>query len=419
MKRALTILALLLGLTRHVASAATLPWLFPNFSDRLEMSVSNRSPERVHALVEIPIADVSGIAPGFPGTLAIAVIPGRPLVLLPSQVEETDGFRRGHAFVFPADIPGHTKITVEIYYSQTLHAEIPWQRQTFASHSFGYNHATAALESEKIGYRTYGGFFLDVQARAHDHPGLMNELVGFLSASASAPSPAGQDVLHIGNTLGLGGLFLRSAGAIYRPPLNIPDYAHKPSPPEAPVYRVLAAGPVEAVIEASMDHWSFAGNTVSITETFSISAGDEAVRCHFKIVPLIGSNDYEVGAGIRTLPGMRRDDAPGRLALMGEQDRATGPLGLALYFDQATASPAGLLQTPDSDNDTVVFHDRLGNGHAVEGTFWVAAAWSGTGIQNLLEYLRSIQQQTASRVVVGSYTHSVTPAPQRLQGEAY
>lgn len=404
----------------HAACAANISsWLLPNFSDRLEVQITNPSSQPTHALVVIPVAEAARIAPGFPGTMAIAIIPNQPRAILSSQAIDLDGDGHPDEFVFIVDALPQATLAVHIYYSQALHGEIPWPRRVFASHSFGYNHATAALESEKIGYRTYGGFFLDVQARAKDHPGLMNELVGFLSASASAPSPAGRDVLHIGDTLGLGGLFLRSADKTFRPPLNMPDYAHKPAPQEAPVYRVVAAGPVLAIIEARMNRWMLGDDAVSIKETYSIAAGDEAVRCHFKIVPLSLAHEYDVGAGIRTLPAMHQDDAPGHLALEGQQDASTGLLALGLYFNQATASTAGLLKTPDGENDTVVFHSRLTAGHAVEGTFWVAAAWSGSGIQNPLQHLRVIEQQTRDALVVGNFAHSVTPAPQRLEGEAY
>jgi hypothetical protein len=350
--------------------------------------------------------------------MAIVVIAGSRLTV-PSQADDLDGDGHPDEFVFPIDAPPHTTLAVNIYYSQSLHGIIPWPRRVYASHAFGYNHATAAIESEKIGYRTYGGFFLDVQARAKGHPGLMNELVGFLSASASAPSPAGRDVLHIGNTLGLGGLFVRSGDNLFQPPLNVPDYAHKPSPSKAPVYRVIASGPVSAIIEARMDYWTLDGDTVRIEETYSIAADDEVVKCHFKIVPLSVARSYDVGAGIRYLPAMHSDDADGRLALEGQQDAATGPVGLALYFDSAEASAAGSLKTSDGENDTILFHSHLEPHHMVEGTFWVAAAWSGTGFSHPLQHLRVVERQTRSSLTVGALAHSVTPAPQRLEGEAY
>jgi Domain of unknown function (DUF4861) len=395
------------------------PWLLPNFSDRLELQVSNPTSAAVYTLAVIPVAEAARTALRFPGTMAITVIPGSPITILPSQADDLNGDGFPDEFVFPIKLRAHAQVTVDVYYSTTLHGKIPWPRQVYASHSFGYNRSTAALESKAIGYRTYGGFFLDVQARAKDKPGLNNSLVGYLSAGASAPSPAGRDVLHIGDTLGLGGLFLRSGGDIFRPPLNMPDYAHKPSPPEAPWYRVISRGPVRALIEAHIDRWTLGKDAVSIDAIYSIAAGSVAVECSFRILPISLSHTYEVGAGIRYLPKMHTNAAPGRLMLSGEQNPQIGPLGLALYFDPNTVSGTGALKTRDADNDIVVFRARLKPGHAVTGHYWMAADWSGSGISDLLGHLAAVEQQARATVVVDRFSHSSTPAPARLEGEAY
>ncbi|HZY62656.1 MAG TPA: DUF4861 family protein [Edaphobacter sp.] len=413
----------------HGAALATLlpslmaqqpsPWLLPNFSDRLELQVSNPADEAVDTLAIIPVSKAAQTALRFPGTMAIVVIPGSPITILPSQADDLNGDGVPDEFVFPMKMKARARMTVDVYYSTTLHDGIPWPRQVYATHSFGYNRSTVALESEIIGYRTYGGFFLDVQARERGKPGLNNNLVGYLSASASAPSPAGKDILHIGDTLGLGGLFLRSGKDVFRPPLNVPDYAHKPSPPEVPSYRVIADGPVRAVVEAWMDHWSLGNDAVSIDAIYSIAAGAEGVECRFKILPLSLSHTYEVGIGIRHLPKMRTDDAPGRLALEGEQEAAMGPLGLAVYFDKATISRTGTLKTQDDDNSIAVFGTQLKPGHAVSGHYWLAADWSGSGIHDLLGHLHEVQRQTQAHVVIDNFKHDRTPKPARLEGEAY
>ncbi|MEO6923826.1 MAG: DUF4861 family protein, partial [Acidobacteriaceae bacterium] len=334
-------------------------WLLPNFSDRLELRVSNPSDAAVNTLAVVPVAEAAQTALRFPGTMAIAVIPGLPVTILPSQAVDLNGDGAPDEFVFPVKLKAHAQVTVDVYYSATLHGEIPWPREVYASHSFGYNWSTVALESEAIGYRAYGGFFLDVQARAKGEPGLNNSLVGFLSAGASAPSPAGRDILHIGDTLGLGGLFLRSAEDVFRPPLNVAEYQHKPAPLEAPTYRVISDGPLRAVVEARMDRWTIGKDAVSIDAIYSIDAGSETVECRFRILPISLSHTYVVGTGIRSLPKMHTDASPGRLALEGEQNLQIGALGLALYFDPATASSTGTLRTKDSENQTVVFRERL------------------------------------------------------------
>lgn len=391
------------------------PWLLPNFSDRLELQVSNPTAQVANTLAVIPVAAAARTAPHFPGTMAIVVIPGEPMTILPSQADDLNGDGTPDEFVFPVRMQPHSRMTADVYYSTTLHEHIPWPQQVDASHSFGYNHATAQLESEIIGYRTYGGFFLDIQGRDQGKPGLNDSLVGFFSASS--PSPAGRDIFHAGDTLGLGGLFLRTGNEVFRPPLNMPDYAHKPSPPEAPWYRVISSGPVRALIEAHMDRWTLGKDAVSIDAIYSIAAGSEAVECRFRILPLSLSRAYDVGAGIRHLPKMHTDSAPDRLALEGEQNPQIGPLGLALYFDPNTVSGTGTLRTKDADNDIVVFRKRLKPGDAVTGHYWLAAAWSGSGIHDLLGHLDDTEREARASVVVGDFRHASTPAPGRLEGE--
>lgn len=392
-------------------------WLLPNFADRLELQVSNPSSSDIEALAVIPAPEAARTALRFPGTLAIVVIPGSPATVLPSQADDLDGDGVPDEFVFPVKLAAGARMTVHVYYSTTLHDSLPWPKRVHASHAFGYNRATVALESEAIGYRTYGGFFLDVQARQAGSAALNNSLVGYFSAST--PSAAGRDIIHLGDTLGLGGLFLRSGGDLFRPPLNMPDYAHRAPAAEAPSYRVIADGPLRAVVKAWMDRWTIGQDAVGIEALYFIGAGAEDVECRFRITPLLLSRSYEAGTGIRHLPKMRKNSGVGRLALEGEQDSKIGPLGLALYYDPATAGEARTLSTPEGLNESIVFRTRLEPGHAVTGRYWVAAAWSGSGIHDLLGHLAGIERQARSVVVVDSYKHAVTPAPQRLEGEAF
>ena len=53
-----------------------------------------------------------------------------------------------------------------MYYSTKLTDAVSYPKQVQAKHTYGYNREVAALESELIGYRTYGGFFLDFMGRS-------------------------------------------------------------------------------------------------------------------------------------------------------------------------------------------------------------------------------------------------------------
>jgi len=416
-KLASAVLAAALLAVMPSAAQTTSGWLLPNFSERLELQVSNPSGGDIEALAVIPVPEAARTALQFPGTLAIAVIPGSPATILPSQADDLDGDGVPDEFVFPVKLAAGARVTVHVYYSQTLHDSLPWPKRVHASHAFGYNRATVALESEAIGYRTYGGFFLDVQGRRAGSAGLNNTLVGYFSASA--PSDAGRDIIHLGDTLGLGGLFLRSGGDLFRPPLNMPDYAHRAPAAEAPSYRVIADGPVRAVVKAWMDRWTIGSDVVRIEALYFIGAGAEDVECRFRITPLALSRSYETGAGIRHLPKMRKGTVAGRLMVEGEQEAAIGPLALALYYDPDTAREAGTLSTPEGLNESIVFRTKLEPGRAVSGRYWVAAAWSGSGIPDLLGHLAGVERRARAVVAVGEYRHSVTPAPERLEGEAF
>jgi hypothetical protein len=391
-------------------------WVLSNFAQRLEAEISNPSERAVDTLAVIPVADAARIAPRFPGTLAIVVLPGTPVVGVPSQADDLDGDGVPDEFVFPVKLAARETRTVHIYYSVTLHDSLPWPKQVHASHAFGYNRATAALESEVIGYRTYGGFFLDIQARSEGHPGLNNSLVGYFGSRN--PVTIGRDIIHLGDTLGLGGLYLRSGDDVYRPPVNMPDYAHKAEVPDAPHYRVITDGPVRAMIEARIERWKIGGDEVDIRAFYSIAAGSGSVECRYRVTPLHIARTYDVGAGIRQLPQMKQAHGPGRLALSGTQTPDIGAIALALYYDANNADPAPALATGKDHNEAIVFRDKLAPGRAVFGRYWVAGAWSGSGIHDLLAYLAAEGERARASVQAGGYNWTQTPNPDRIEGEA-
>ncbi len=386
-------------------------WALSNFPLRLEFEVSNPSAAGVSTIAVVPISQAAQVAPQFPGTLAIGVMLGSPNKILPVQID-TSG-----EFIIPVELGPVETRTVHVYYSTTLHDSIPWPKRVHASHAFGYNRATIALESEVIGYRSYGGFFLDIQARREGAPGLYNSLVGYFGSRNS--HEAGMDVIHLGDTLGLGGLFLRSGNDVYRPPINMPDYAHKPEVPMTPQYRVIADGPVRASVEARIPRWKIGGDEVDLRAVYSIYGGSGSVECQYEIKPLNVSRTFEVGAGIRDLPQMKTDHRRGRLSLSGTQTKQIGPIALGLFYDPADAAESAPIATKDDKNECVVFRQRLAPGSAAIGRYWVAGVWSGSGSGDLLSYLRAEEPKAKSQVRVSGFRISKTPMPERIEGEAY
>ena len=420
-------LGMVLLLTQAALCKAAPPaedWVLPNFAWRLDVTVTNPGSAPVDTLVTLSVAGLQKVALGFPGSLAIAVVkdkPGSeyPVMVIPSQADDLDGDGMADEFEFPIALKAYESRQVEIYFSPTLRGMIVYPRTVHASHNYGYNHQTAALESEIIGYRTYGGFFLDIEGRVAGHEGLYNDLNGYLAAHENFA--VGKDIFHIGDTLGLGGIFLERDGKIYRPPMNMPDYAHKPSAEDVPHYRVVADGPLRAIIEATLDHWKVGDDEVAVRARYSIDSGDAFVRCRVRITPvkMRKGNVYQVGAGIRDLPQEKMGNESGLLMLSGEQRPQTGRLALALYFNPETASASSPITTPEGKNEVAIFKNTLSCGQSLEEEYAVAGAWEKSGITDLLHYLAGLQRRVNARVVVSDERLEQTPQPQRIEGEAY
>lgn len=377
--------------------------------------MENPTGHPLDGLAIIDNAQARSIATNFPGTLTIAADTNQPTAFLPSQVVVFDDHGQPQELSIAVKLAPHEKKSLSIYYSTRLHEKLPSVPYVHASHSYGYNRATGAIESDLIGYRTYGGFFFDVQAHAQGQLGLFNSLIGY--SSISNPPAAGQDVFHIGDTLGLGGLFLRLDDVVLRPPLNTPDYTHRVAKPDEPTYRVLADGPLRAIIEARLPHWAIGTDVVSLHALYEIRAGEEVVHCHWWIEPLHLSHTYEIGAGVRDLPQMRRLEAPGLLVISGTQDARVGPIAFGLSYNSRDAHRAGSLATPEGGNQIIVFAQRLAPGHAASGEYNFAAAWSGTGWHDAAAHLRDILERDQIQPVVRLVAHRSNPQPQRLESE--
>jgi pectinesterase len=264
----------------------------------------------------------------------------------------------------------------------------------------------------------YGGFFLDVHGRKAGRPGLWNDAAAYVPIKRDLGT--GRDVFHIGSTLGLGGVFLRRDGNVYQPPANVPTYAHKPSPEMVPHYRVLAQGPLRAVVEATLDNWELDGDVIRLRARYSIDQGESFVRCHVEAVPVkvAAGREYELGFGIRDLPAGSVSSTPGQLIVTGQQNPRDGKIGLAAYFKANGYSSVAAVRTSDGSNRALIHKEKLRPGQTVELDYAAAGAWSGSGIENIADALSQLQSAVDSRAETGELTFSRTPHPDKVDAEA-
>jgi hypothetical protein len=390
-------------------------WALPNFSDRVEVELSDPGDVPLATLAVIDIAEVRKQAPGFPGSLAIVAEQTGRTRFIPSQVDGGSAGESVVSLVFPVKLAAHGHETVEIYYSSTLEETLPWAKRVHAAHSYGFNHATAAIESELIGYRMYGGFFFDVQAHEKGGRGLFNSLIGY--TSISSPPVEGRDIIHLGDTLGLGGLFVRAGGDVYRPGMNTPDYAGRPANPGEPTYRVLTDGPLRALIEADLPRWKIGDDEVAVRAIYEMRADEEAVRCHVWLTPVHLARTYEVGMGVRDLTDMNQAEQTGVVALDGLQKGTEGKIGIGVGYDPETSRRAGVMTTSEGRNEIVLFNTALATGHGVTAEYEAAAAWEGSGWPNPAQHVAQVLKESAPEVKVTVLEHETTLHPERLRAE--
>jgi len=384
-------------------------WEFPNFADRIQITVENPQDAEYDGVAIMKLAELRQRDPKFPGRLLLAVEDQSPVRWLATQMDLADGELAVEVHLSPRE-----KKPISVYYSTTLRDQVPVVPRVYSSHNYGYNHATAAIESELAGYRTYGGFFLDVQSHAKGERGLFNTMFGY--SSISHPPSEGEDVIHLGDTLGLGGIFLRAGDAVYRPPVSTPDYAHRAAKAGEPEYDVISTGPLRAIIQESLGDWVIGADHVSLKARYEMDAGQEVVHCHWWLTPRSISRNYEVGAGIRELESGHVSGGPNVLITDGVQDASVGRIALGLGSGEG-AKRGEPLRTPEGENEVVVFQRRLTASQPIEGEYTVAAAWQGSGWNDPAAHVNDMlrSQSGAVRVQIGS--HTTNPNPRALEGE--
>lgn len=409
-------LLILLAALPFSSTAADTEWLLPNFVSRLSVEVKNPGNSPLQALATLPIVKAQVVAPDFPGRLALAVLVDSSTIVA-SQSDDLDGDGTPDQFEFPVDLPPHAQCRIDIYYSTTLEDSFPWPKRVSAKHSYGYNREVAALESESAGYRTYGGFFLDFHGRKAGAFGLWNDVAAYVPIQRDLGT--GRDVLHIGTTLGLGGVFLRRDGKIYQAPANMPTYAHKPSPEMVPHYRVITQGPLRAIIETTLENWQIDRDRIRLQARYSIDAGERFVRCRVIAVPVEVAKDheYEIGVGVRDLPSGSVSSDPGELIITGSQNVRDGEVGLAIYFDPTQYSPASIIRTADGSSRAVIGKVRLSPGTTSQQNYAAAGAWSGSGIANPGELLKQLREKVEAHAEIGALTFARTPHPEKVDAE--
>lgn len=214
-------------------------------------------------------------------------------------------------------------------------------------------------ESEVIGYRVYldERNAMDIQAKRI--PGLHWDYIGRTGVDYQLDAYWGMDVLHVGPALGIGGIGVWSKGKIVHP-LKL----------DRRRTRVIARGPVRAVVRVDYDGWDVNGSTIDLTSLLTISGGD---RCTEHRILLRSKTPQTIAVGmVKHEAGKATwDEQVGALWTEGPQSRTQDSLFMSLNVDRTTI----VRVTEDEWNHLVLLKAEQGK----PVTCAISAAWEGEG----------------------------------------
>lgn len=213
-------------------------------------------------------------------------------------------------------------------------------------------------ESEIIGYRLYLDERNAIDIQAKRIPGLHWNFIGTTGVNYQLDAHWGMDVLHVGPALGIGGMAFWVGDAVVHP-LKL----------DRRRCRVIARGPVRAVVRVDYYGWDLGGEKVDVTSLFTIYAGDR-ITGH-RVLLRGASSPKTIAAGIVKHASAKVFWNPTEATLytLGAQSRANDSLLMALSFVSSTVAK----KTEDKVNNLVLL--SLEKNKPL--TYLISAFWQG------------------------------------------
>ncbi len=213
-------------------------------------------------------------------------------------------------------------------------------------------------ESELIGYRLYLDERNAVDIQAKRIPGLHWKYIGTSAVNYQLDAYWGMDVLHVGAALGVGGMGFWLNDSVAHP--------YKLDRRRA---RVIARGPVRAVVRVDYYGWDLGSEKVDLTSFFLIYGGDRTTE--HRIALQVGKTPKTLATGIvQHLNAQARwNSSQATLLTLGAQSRTNDSLLMALTF-----SPSSVLKKTEDDSNHLVLL-RLEHGKPL--VYYISAYWQG------------------------------------------
>ena len=229
---------------------------------------------------------------------------------LPSQLDDLDGDLIPDELAFVADIPAGTTVAFRVACSavssqrtfppRTAAFMKVWDRkyrypyinsieyqgrnEPLATYDAIYGHG-AQWESELVGFRVYMDHRQSIDIYGKPTPQLVLDKTNFYSTREDMAAGLGCDILFAGASVGAGSF----RGYVNGQPTYVDSV-------EARGQRVIASGPVRAIVEVTDKNWLYNGKTLRMRQRYTIYAGHRDVEVDIRLAGLnIDSESFCTG----------------------------------------------------------------------------------------------------------------------------
>ena len=215
----------------------------------------------------------------------------------PSQLDDLDGDLIPDELAFVADIPAHSTLSFQVVCSavspqrsfppRTAAFMKVWDRkyrypyinsieyqgrnEPLATYDAIYGHG-AQWESELVGFRVYMDHRQSIDIYGKPTPQLVLDKTNFYSTREDMSAGLGCDILFAGASVGAGSF----RGYIDGQPTYVDSV-------EARGQRVIASGPVRAIVEVTDKNWRYNGKTLQMRQRYTLYAGHRDVQVDIQL----------------------------------------------------------------------------------------------------------------------------------------
>ena len=228
---------------------------------------------------------------------------------IPSQLDDLTGDARADELAFLMDIPGKTSKELRIVFSDTKSKQ-SYPARTYAQmmaygkdnkltyisgysapgtenvYSFVYHHGPA-FESELVGYRIYFNEKQTVDPYSKVHKRLEIKDTRFYPTKEQLAKEYGDDALKVYNSGGVGAL----KGWDGKETMHIMPVLNRTE-------RVIASGPVRAIVEVEVLGWEYQGKELNMTNRYTLYGGHRDIQVDVLFDRPLGKETFAAGVQI-------------------------------------------------------------------------------------------------------------------------